>query len=73
MLQAMANTGPHSNGSQFYVTFRAFPSFDGKRVAFGRLLKGHATLTRLNELETVNQRPKERVYIQSCGKHELQV
>ena len=40
----MANTGPHSAHSQFYVTMRALPSFDCKSVAFGRLIDGSKVL-----------------------------
>ena len=36
----MANTGPHSATSQFYITTRPMPTFDRKYVAFGRLIEG---------------------------------
>lgn len=36
--------GPHSNGSQFYVTLAPMPWMDGKRVVFGKVVRGLRTL-----------------------------
>lgn len=64
---AMANNGPHTNGSQWYITLRELPCFDGKRVAFGRVIHGRKTLLALNAAGTVNQRPKVPITICNCG------
>ncbi|KAH9944128.1 cyclophilin-like protein [Epithele typhae] len=47
---AMANSGPASNGSQFYVTFRAAPHLDKKHTVFGKLVGGDDVLDALGAL-----------------------
>ena len=37
---SMANSGPHSNGSQFFMTFASAPHLNGKHVVFGKVVDG---------------------------------
>lgn len=63
----MANSGPHSNNSQFYITLRPLPCLDNSRVAFGCVVDGFGVLNAMNKLETQNERPITRVKITDCG------
>jgi peptidyl-prolyl cis-trans isomerase-like 3 len=47
----MANKGPNTNGSQFFITFAAQPTLDGKNTVFGKLLEGDEILDAIEELE----------------------
>lgn len=46
----MANSGPNSNGSQFFLTFRPTPHLDGKHTVFGRLVGGDDVLSKIERV-----------------------
>jgi cyclophilin family peptidyl-prolyl cis-trans isomerase/protein-disulfide isomerase len=46
-LLAMANAGPNSNGSQFFITLRAMPDLNGKYTIFGQVVEGMDVLAQL--------------------------
>jgi peptidyl-prolyl cis-trans isomerase A (cyclophilin A) len=41
---AMANSGPNTNGSQFFLTGNAIPGLEGKHTVFGRVISGQSTI-----------------------------
>ncbi|XP_046877225.1 probable inactive peptidyl-prolyl cis-trans isomerase-like 6 [Hypomesus transpacificus] len=63
----MANQGPHSNGSQFYITLQPANWMDRKYVAFGEVIEGTEVLRKLEEVQTYNERPKQECKVLDCG------
>ena len=68
-LLAMANTGPDTNSSQFYLTLCAAPHLDGSSVVFGEVVEGLDVLESISRDVAVdkNDVPKVAVTIQDCG------
>lgn len=67
----MANAGPNTNGSQFFLTFRDTPHLDGKHVVFGQLLEEGGGMDVLRMIEAVatgpNDKPRMAVVVLDCG------
>jgi peptidyl-prolyl cis-trans isomerase B (cyclophilin B) len=58
-LLSMANAGPGTDGSQFFLTFVPTPWLDGKHTIFGEVVEGMDTLQKLEAAGTQNGRPTE--------------
>lgn len=64
----MANAGPNTNGSQFFICFGASPSLDKKHTVFGRVIHGYEICALVEEIETGAQdKPLRSVEIVDCG------
>ena len=63
-LLSMANAGPGTDGSQFFLTFKETPWLDGKHTIFGEVVEGAGTLKELEKRGTRQGRPTERLVIE---------
>lgn len=66
-LLSMANAGPNTNGSQFFITFDATPWLDGAHVVFGELIEGEDVLKQIEAVGSSSGRPSGEIKIVDCG------
>jgi cyclophilin family peptidyl-prolyl cis-trans isomerase len=63
---SMANSGPNSNGSQFYITVAATPWLDDSYTVFGRVVEGADVVDQISQVTTDEQdRPRDPVHLHS--------
>ena len=67
----MANTGPNTNGSQFYITVKATHHLDRKHVVFGKILDGMNVVHAIENTPKKNEKPVQDVKIVDIHCEEL--
>ncbi|GLB39716.1 putative peptidyl-prolyl cis-trans isomerase [Lyophyllum shimeji] len=67
-LLSMANAGPNTNGSQFFITVAPTPHLDGKHVVYGEVIRGKSVVRQIeNHPTSSGDVPTKPIIIADCG------
>ena len=64
---SMANSGPGTDSSQFFIMFGPVPRLNGRHTIFGKLTDGKPVLSKLERAGTSSGKPRRRVYIKKAA------
>ncbi|EDK42568.1 peptidylprolyl isomerase C [Lodderomyces elongisporus] len=66
-LLSMANAGPNTNGSQFFITTVSTPWLDGAHVVFGEVIEGYDVVKKIESYGTQSGATTARIVIEESG------
>ena len=66
-LLSMANAGPNTNGSQFFITTVVTSWLDGRHVVFGEVVEGMDVVKAIENTKVTGSKPKKAITISDCG------
>merc|ERR1712032_426385 len=64
---SMANAGPNTNGSQFFICTGETPHLNGKHVVFGKVVSGMQVVMAMEAVGTSSGKTLKKVTIRDCG------
>jgi peptidyl-prolyl isomerase F (cyclophilin D) len=67
---SMANAGPNTNGSQFFITLVKTEWLDGKHVVFGKVVEGLNVVQKIETYGSRSGQTSKKIVIENCGQME---